>query len=238
MTSYKEWPSDGGPQTSDSIGQALAGLVARDSDGNPIAGMLAPPTVAPVTGAWKVQVSRFVSVRNVAGAARFSGLSAAEQVDIPNSASIPAGQARIDRIVFDPATGLVRFAGTPGASPVTPGDGGFVRVATVRVVSGDSQVIAGQVVPDFVRSRLAGADSVQGVVSPRAIAAGGVTAVPITFPPNSFTSPPVVLVTGVGNARDATAHADNVTKDGFTLRLGSVGPSRTLGANWRAFGDV
>lgn len=155
MTSYKEWPSDGGPHTSDSIGQALAGLVARDSSGNPIAGMLAPPTMTVVTGAWKVEVSRFVYVRNVAGAARFSGLSAAEQVDVANAAGIPAGQSRIDLIVWDAVNAALSVvAGSPASSPPVPSTA-FVPVARVLVKSGDAQVIPAQITPVFVKAALA-----------------------------------------------------------------------------------
>lgn len=155
MTSFKEWPSDGGPHTSDSIGQADAGLVARDASGNPISGMLAPPTITAVTGAWKVQVGRFVYLRNVAGGARRSGLSAAEQVDIANAAGIPAGQSRIDLIVWDAVSAALSVVtGTPAASPSVPTTV-FVPVARVLVKSGDAQVIPAQITPVFVKAALA-----------------------------------------------------------------------------------
>lgn len=154
MTSYKEWPSDGGPHTSDSIGQALAGLVARDSSGNPIEGMLAPPSVTAVIGAWKVQVSRFVYVRNVAGAARFSGLSASEQVDVANAAGIPSGQSRIDLIVWDAVNAALSVVtGAPASSPSAP-TSAFAPVARVLVKSGDAQVVLAQITPTFVKTAL------------------------------------------------------------------------------------
>lgn len=157
MTSTKEWPSDGGPHSSDTIGQALAGLVVRDSAGNPIPGMIAPPTITAVGGAWKVEVSRFVYVRDVAGSARFSPLSAAEQHDIASAVGIPAGQSRIDLIVWDAVAGALSVvAGTPGTSPAAPGSA-LVKVAEVRVASGDAQVVAGQIRPVFAVAEIVGA---------------------------------------------------------------------------------
>lgn len=235
MTSTKEWPSDGGPHTSDSIGQALAGLVARDSAGNPIPGMIAPPAITAVGGTWKVQVSRFVYVRNVAGRAVFAPLSAAEQIDIPNAASIPAGQARIDRLVFDATTGIVRVPGVVSASPVAPADGGMVRVATVRVQAGDSQVVAARVIPDFARTRLVGGARVSGVVAPRSVVASGSSSVPVVFPVGMFDAPPIVQATLSPGVRDCSVYVENITKDGCTIGLGSNSVvSRTLGALWVA----
>lgn len=172
MTSYKEWPSDGGPHTSDSIGQALAGLVARDSSGNPVAGMLAPPAVAPVAGAWKVQVGRFVFVRNVAGAARFSGLSNAEQVDVVPATAIPAGQSRIDRVAWDAATGeLVYVQGVAGTSPAAPSIGANAPVVRVLVQAGDAQVVAARVTLEAVLTGGAG-DFVSWVQAGSSVQAG------------------------------------------------------------------
>lgn len=155
MTSFREWPSDGGPHTPDSIGQALSGLVARDSAGLPVEGMLAAPAVSAVSGAWKVQVGRFVHVRNVSGSARFSGLSNAEQHDIGNASTIPVGQARIDRVAWNAGTGAIQvIPGVPGTSPAAPALGGLAPVLRVRVNAGDAQVVTAQITIDYVSTRL------------------------------------------------------------------------------------
>lgn len=205
MTSYKEWPSDGGPHTSDSIGQALAGLVARDSDGNPIEGMIAPPTVTAVGGAWKVQVSRFVYVRDVAGSARFSPLSASEQHDIANASTIPVGQSRIDRVVWDPIAGVLDVVtGVPGASPVLPGIGANKPVARVRVQAGDAQVVQARITPDFDVAMIAGLPRVyMENVSARSVPRQGGVDVYITFPDGMFSGPPNVQFTTLAGTRGA-----------------------------------
>lgn len=157
MTAFLSFPKDGGPHSGASVGQALAGLVARDSAGMPRKGMIAAPSVAAVAASWKVEVGRFVYVHHVNGAVQFSGLSEAEQVDITPATEIPAGQARIDRIVWNPTTAALDvLEGTAAASPVAPALGSNAAVARIRVDSGDGMTVAAKVAAEFEATDLAG----------------------------------------------------------------------------------
>lgn len=234
MTTFREWPSDGGPHTADSIGQALSGMVARDGSGNPVPGMVAPPTVSAVGGAWKVQVGRFVYVRNVTGAARFSGLSASEQVDITDSAAIPAGQSRIDLVVWNAVSGALSvIAGTASASPVAPSAGGLAPVATVRVNNGDAGVVPARVAPAYVMSG-GGASSVTNTV-PLVLsgATGGASGFYwrdfiVTFP-EAFEAVPHLQVTGVFPPESVQfAEVTQVTATGFSGRVVRVAHATVL----------
>lgn len=151
MATFLQFPKDGGPHSESSVGQALAGLVPRGTDGMPKTGMLTAPTVAAVAASWKAEVGRFVHVHHNAGAIQLSGLSGSEQVDIDTAAGIPAGQSRIDRVCWDPVgSELVVVQGTAAVSPVAPSVGAMAPVARVQVKSGDGMVLAGQVSADFV----------------------------------------------------------------------------------------
>lgn len=141
---------------------ALAGLVARESSGVPRVGMLGPgPAVSAVPASWKVQVGGFGYVHQVAGAVQFSGLSADEQVDITPATGIPAGQARIDVVAWDPVAAEMSVTeGVTAVSPLAPSVVPRARVLEVRVASGDGMVIAGQVKPVFQS-----AEKVPGTIS-------------------------------------------------------------------------
>lgn len=150
MAGFKEFPTDGYEFSAAEVGQALAGLVARDGSGQVKAGMLATPAISAVPMSWRVSVGRFVYVRGVSGAARFSGLPADEEVEITSATGIPAGQARIDAVAWDPDTSTLSVVeGTPAVSPSAPSIGGLAPVLTVLVQSGDGAVVEGQVSPDF-----------------------------------------------------------------------------------------
>lgn len=237
MASFPEFPANGHAFSADETGEALAGLIRRDAAGMPVPGMLAVPKVTAVAAAWKVEVGPFAYVRRIGAAVGISGLSAAEQKDVTSSATIPAGQARIDRVCWDAVDStLVVVPGTPGTSPVAPSDGGLVRVAQVRVNAGDGAVVQGQITPDYAVTGLAGGGRVdQGLVAKRSIHAGGSVEVNVTFPVGMFTEPPVVMVTVWDVVRDVNAGVISVTKDGCVISLGSnsVVP-RTFGAMWRA----
>lgn len=232
------FPEDDHPYYADEVGLALAGLVQREPDGSPRTGMLGAPTVSAVPSAWKVEVAAFAHVHDVSRSVRFTGRSTASQVDIVSAAGIPGGQARIDLIVWDPdEQDLVVIQGTASASPTPPADGGLVQVATVRVNAGDAMVIQGRIVPVYATTSLVGGDAaLHGKVAKRAIPSTGNASVPITFPPGSFSEPPIVQVSLWGNARDCNATYDNVTANGFTLILGSNSPvDRVGGASWSAY---
>ncbi len=155
MTAFLSFPKDGGPHSGASVGQALAGLVARDTAGMPRVGMLAAPSVDAVAASWKVEVGRFVYVSHTNGAIQFSGLSEAEQVDITPATSIPSGQSRIDRVVWNPvAAQLVYVEGTAAVSPTAPSVGVNAPVARILVQSGDGMVVAARVTADFVETSL------------------------------------------------------------------------------------
>lgn len=239
MTAIFGFPRDGHTYSSADVGRALAGLIQRDANGVPVAGMLATaPKLTAVNGAWRVEVGRFVYVHQVACAVQLSGLAVPVQVDIvPAAGDIPAGQARIDLICWNVDTAaLVVAKGTPSASPVAPSNGGMARVGTVRVNAGDGQVVAERVANDSTLTQLAGSLGVaKGVVTARSVAAHGSVTVPVTFPVGMFDEPPIVLVSGFGGSRDTEVYVVSVTKDGCVIGLGSNSVvARTFGAMWRA----
>lgn len=237
MTGFPEFPKGGHAFSADEAGTAFAGLIRRDAAGMPVPGMLAAPKITAVAAAWKVQVGPFAYARRIAAAVGFSGLSAADQVDIVSSATIPAGQARIDRVCWNAVdSSLVVIAGTPATSPVPPADGGLVRVLLVRVNAGDGSVIQGQITPEFEKTGLAGeSQDVWGMISRRSVVAGGATYVDVAFPPGSFTSPPLVMISQLEGSRDTGVSVESITKDGFRAMLGSMSVvSRQVGATWQA----
>lgn len=239
MTAFVGFPQDSHSFSAAEVGLALAGLLVREGSGLPRVGMLgAGPAVSAVASSWKAEVARFVYVHQVSGAVQLSGVSSPEQLDItPAAGNIPGGQARIDLIVWDPATAaLAVVEGTPGTSPVPPSAPGVALVAQVRVNAGDGMVIGGQITPIFQLTRLVGASApVTGVVSSRSIPAGGATPVAVTFP-TPFAAAPIVQATLMGSAlRDCNVAVTDVTAAGFTLVLGSNSiVARTGGASWRA----
>lgn len=156
MTAFEKFPKDGFAYSAAEVGLALAGLVQR-SAGVPKVGMLVAPSVSAVAASWKVQVGEFWYVSQVNGAVAFSGLSAAEQVDIEPATDIPAGQSRIDRVCWDHAAeALTVVEGIPAVSPAIPATGGLAPVARVLVQSGDGMVVEARVTPDFVGTDLVG----------------------------------------------------------------------------------
>lgn len=169
MTEVFGFPRDGHLYSADEVGRALAGLFARESNGAPQVGMLSTvPVVAPVGSSWQVQVGVFSYVHQVAGSTQLSGLSAAEQVSItPAAGNIPAGQARIDLIGWNPSTAkLVLVDGAPAVNPVAPSDASLARIALVGVNAGDGAVIAGQITMVAELTELAGASGVLGTFTP------------------------------------------------------------------------
>lgn len=158
VMSFPTFPKDAYDFSSADVGQALAGLIARDSAGMPVEGMLAAPTVGAVPSSWKARVGRFVHVSHVSGAVRFSGVKADTDVDITPATGIPAGQARIDRIGWDvTAEALTVLTGTAATSPVAPSLGALKPVAQVRVDAGDGMLVASKVTSEFTQTGLAGA---------------------------------------------------------------------------------
>lgn len=155
MTAFEKFPKDGYAYSAADVGLALAGLIRRDA-GVPKVGMLVAPSVAAVAASWKVQVGQFWYVSHINGAVQLSGLSAAEQVDITPATDIPAGQARIDRVVWNPVSEtLVVVEGAAAVSPVAPPVGVNAAVCTVRVNAGDGMVVTARVSPDFATTSLA-----------------------------------------------------------------------------------
>lgn len=239
MTSFRKWPSDGGPHTSESIGAALAGLIRRDSNGLPVPGVLGPLFVTAVPTSWQVEVSPFTYVVRAGSGIQLSGLSAAEQVDIEPATGIPAGQGRIDLVAWDTAADqLVVIPGAVSASPVVPAYGGLEPVATVRVNSGDGSAIQSRIAIVAAVTGLASGASVAGVVPVSHIGTGQTVITQVTFPVGMFTVAPVVVVGVIaGGAEGIAVAADAVTAEGFTLRR-SVGSNRprgfAVGASWQA----
>lgn len=157
MAKFEKFPKDGYAYSAADVGLALAGLIRREGSG-PRSGMLSEPAVSAVPASWKVQVGAFWFVSNSAGSVAFSGLSAAEQVDIEPATAIPAGQARIDNVVWDYATEQLSVVqGTVSASPSAPSlPANCAGVCHVRVNSGDGTVVASQVTKTFKRTALVG----------------------------------------------------------------------------------
>lgn len=235
------FPTDDHPYYADEVGLSLAGVVRRETDGTPRVGMLAVgPDVEAVPASWKVQVGAFTHVHHVSGSVRFTGQSAPAQVDITAATGIPAGQARIDLVVWDlDERELFVIEGTPATSPTPPVYGEMVPVAEVRVNSGDGMVIQGQVKPVYEMTALAGGGrSEVGIVPTAHIPGNSTTITNVVFPSGAFTEPPVV-VTGIlaDVAEGLQATVTNVTANGFTLRR-SVSPVRpggyAFGVSWHA----
>lgn len=235
MTAFPEFPADGHAFSAAEVGQALAGLIRRDGAGLPVEGMLAPPVIGAVAASWKVSVGRFVNVRNVFGAARFSGLSADEQVDIVPATAIPAGQSRIDLVAWDAISSeLLVVEGAAATSPVVPDAGAFFPVAHVLVKSGDGMVIAGQVSAAFDVSGLASGGSVTATVP---VVLGGATGGASGFYWRSFTvdfaAPfdvaPHLQVTGVFPSEAIQfEEITQVTATGFSGRVVRVAHATVL----------
>lgn len=238
MAGFPEFPANGHAFSAAETGEALASFIRRDSAGAPVPGMLVAPTLTAVASSWQVRVSPFGYVRKVGNGVAFSGQATDGLVTIAPATSIPAGQSRIDRIVWDTAAAaLAVVTGTPAGSPVAPSDGGMVRVGRVLVVAGDSAVVQAKITPDFAVTGLAGGGRVaQGTVAKRTVGAGSSIEVPVVFPVGMFSTPPVVQVTVMDVVRDVNAGiSGDVTTDGFTISLGSNSVvARTFGASWRA----
>lgn len=168
MTAFQGFPQDDYSFSANDVGNALAGMVGRDSANAPIPGMLnVAPTVTAGAASWRVLVGRFVYVHVVAGAVQLSGLSAPEEVDIVSAAGIPAGQARIDLVCWNPVDAeLSVITGTPGTSPIVPPAGALEPVVSLRVNAGDSAVVPARITPAAAVSR---------AVAPIAFGHAGVT---------------------------------------------------------------
>ena len=226
MATFFPFPKDGGPHSRVSVGQALAGLVARDDEGLPRVGMLAVPDVSAVASSWLVEVGRFVHVHHDDGAVQFTGLSDSEQVEVTSAADIPAGQARIDRIGWDAsASELVVLEGVVSASPVAPGLGALYPVAQVRVDSGDGMLSVVKVSPEFVRTH--GDASVfrgsQSLVLSGAVGSAGGNSwrsfVSVPFG-RTFSKPPHLDVSAVfPSASVSFLEVTSVTTTGFSGRV-------------------
>lgn len=158
MVAFVGFPQDEYEFSAADVGLALAGMVARESNGDPTVGVLGPgATASAVAASWKVEIDRFVYVHQVSGAVQFSGISSPEQLDITPATGIPSGQARIDLVCWNPVEAeLVILEGTVSATPVAPSAGGFAPIATVRVNNGDGMVIGGQVAAAFEQASLVG----------------------------------------------------------------------------------
>lgn len=238
MATFSGFPRDSYAFSADEVGRALAGLVRRDGAGLPVPGVLGDgPKVTTVGSSWKVEVSPFMFVQRVAEAVRFSGVSTPEQVDIGTAATIPAGQSRIDLIVWDAdAAALVVIPGVPAVTPAVPSDGGMAAVATVRVKAGDGMVIAGQIATVFTRTGLAGGERVdKGVIAARSVGKYSGTSVQVTFEAGRFSAPPNVQATINGPSVHATLSVTNVTATGCTVWLrNDHSAAASFGAFWRA----
>lgn len=241
MTTFYGFPQNDHSYSADEVGRALAGLVQREG-GVPKVGALAmAPEVSAVPSAWKIQVGVFTYVHQELGAVQFSGVSASEQLDIEPASSIPVGQSRIDLLCWDPENAALSvIEGDPSVSPEAPDSGSLAPIAEVRVVSGDGAVIQGQIVLVMDVTGLASgkSSSIAGVVPPSHVAGRTTVITQVSFPAGSFDAPPVV-VTGVlaSAAEGLSVSADNITKDGFSLRrsVGSIRPGGyALGAAWQA----
>ena len=146
------FPEDDHEYYADEVGLTLAGLFAREASGLPRTGILAlRPEITAVAGSWRVRVGQFTYVHQINRAVQLSGIENAQEVDItPASGNIPAGQARIDLVVYDPATAALSVVtGTPATSPVVPSAGSLVQYAQVRVNAADGGVLQSQITPVF-----------------------------------------------------------------------------------------
>lgn len=246
MTEVFGFPRDGHTYSADEVGRALAGIFQREADGTPRVGIVGePPTAVPISASWQLEVGVFSYVHQVVGSVQLSGLSDAEQVAItPAAGSIPVGEARIDRVVWNPvAAELSVIEGTPAVSPVKPSADGFAPLFTVRVNAGDGMIIAGQVEPDFQTTALAGSGDLPAAIAVGVIAESHISGMstiitPVTFPVGMFDAPPVVIATPIATAAAGIdVSVSDVTAEGCNIRR-SVDGTRPggypVGASWQA----
>lgn len=248
MATFQPFPNADISYASSDVAEALAGFIARDSDGLPIAGMLgAGPSVTAVAASWQVRVGRFTHVRRVSNGIELSGVSAPENVDVVNSVAIPAGQARIDLVCWNPLDSeLSVIQGAPAVSPTAPVVAlPLVSVASVRVNAGDGSVVNGQIAPAFATTALAAAqqDEAQGGIL--AHAAGGSTLSGTIFTSTTysvtfgkpFEQVPRLSLTAVASTAQVAqwAQAFEITALGFKFRIISINlPPRAGTLHWDA----
>lgn len=162
MMGFVGFPQDVHSFSAAEVGAALSGLVVREPSGLPRTGMLGKgPKLTAVPASWKVEASPFVYAHTANGGTQWSGETDPVQKDIAPAASIPAGQARIDVLAWDPvAAALSVVQGTAGTNPVAPSVGALVSVGEVRVNAGDGMVLQAQITPKYQY-----ADHVAGKIS-------------------------------------------------------------------------
>lgn len=240
MTTFYGFPQNDHSYSADEVGRALAGLIQRESNGIPRVGMISTgPVVTAVPSSWNVLVGIFTYIHQEAGAVQLSGLSAAEQVSIESSATIPPGEARIDLIAWDvEVPELVVVPGTPSASPAAPSAGGYAPVASVRVNAGDGAVITGQITNMFDVTDLVGEPKpYYEQIAKRSVPLNGITDVFVTFPVGMFDTPPNVQVTTWASTRSAQTLVVDVTAAGCKVALiNTSAQTQSIGAFVQASG--
>lgn len=142
MAEFPGFPCNGYAFHFEDVGPALAGLIVRDINGNPRAGLLTSrPDVLRTRADWSLDSDAFVAVRAKGRAVLLGGSTDVGLLDITTA---PAANARLDVIWTRPAdvdageviAGLQVTNGVPSAVPVKPGiPEGAVEVATLRVPS-------------------------------------------------------------------------------------------------------
>lgn len=158
MNEIVTFPEDSYDFSSDEVGAALAGLIVRDVDGNPRAGIL-PSSHALLSGRsdWQIDVAPFVGVAVEGRVIRLGGIDDVGQAEVDPP---PVTGARIDRICWSPLMGtppLHVVPGNPGVSPVAPATPpGMLSLGTVELDAADTSTGQGVFVHDFDFSATAG----------------------------------------------------------------------------------
>lgn len=150
MVHFPGFPSNDFDFHFEEAGGALAGLLARSSDGEVVPGILTSVDLVLSFGAgWTIRVAPFVSVRSKGRSVLLGGMTEEVVLDVEPS---PNANSRIDVIYSlpadvsagDPIEGVSIRTGTPGASPVKPSiPEGAIEIGTLRLAAGASSAAQG-----------------------------------------------------------------------------------------------
>ena len=150
MTQFPGFPSNDFNFHFEETGGALAGLLARDSSGEVVPGVLTSRDLLLSAGVgWSIRVAPFVAARSKGRAVLLGGTTEEVVVDVLPA---PSANSRIDVIYTlpadvsagDPPLAVAVASGVPGAVPAKPGiPPGAIELGTLRLSAGSSSAAQG-----------------------------------------------------------------------------------------------
>lgn len=163
MTNFPGFPTNNFDFHFEEVGPALAGLIVRDVNGNPRAGIL-PSRADLIRGRadWFVDVSPFVAVRAKGRAVLIGGTDEAQSVAV---APAPSANSRIDVFYTRPAdmdanepiTPVLVAQGNAAAVPSKPAIPlGAIELGTLRLAAGATGTGSGTLANTFAQTCCAG----------------------------------------------------------------------------------